>query len=48
MKKKNDGHSKILLGILETALRLFVGLLIVSGILYAAAGVYYTITYLMF
>lgn len=47
MKKTNDGLNT-LFGILKTVLRLFIGLLIVSGILYAAAGLYYSITYLLF
>lgn len=48
MKKINNDTLNALLGILTTVLRLFIGLLIVSGVLYAVAGLYYSITYLLF
>ncbi|WP_186763789.1 hypothetical protein [Planomicrobium sp. CPCC 101079] len=48
MKKINNDTLNALLGILTTVLRLFIGLQIVSGVLYAVAGLYYSITYLLF
>ncbi|WP_181313574.1 hypothetical protein [Planomicrobium soli] len=48
MKKSNDGMRNTLISILRTICFFFIGLLIVSGFLYALVGLYDLITYLFY